>query len=294
MTTCVYIPARGYDEPLIQTSRFALVVRDADDDCREANCVKTPAKGKAAAVEYAVNNARCEYVALFDSDLYFTPADAESLAAAAGRDGVATSYRLVVGRGFWGWVAAAASDFGYVLMGLYRFVWGGAVAGRRDVLARVMQGVSRAVSDDMFATARAKALRIPIRFVYLKLISPQQADSPRPLFNWLLRQYAMAARLGPLAVKIGLAATAIWLATWAIYPQTLLIYAAASYIRRKALGAPAPPIYIPAIAVAYLFTLAAMALAFFTREVEWRGRRIRLITSQQSAQRTDTPMTRRG
>lgn len=88
---------RGHDEPLSQTSRYAVVVRDADDDCREAACVKTPAAGKAAAVEYAVDNAQCEYMALFESDVYFTPADAERLAAAAGHDGVATSHRLVVG-----------------------------------------------------------------------------------------------------------------------------------------------------------------------------------------------------
>ena len=290
--TCVYIPARGRDEPLSHTSRYAVVVRDPDDDCREAACVKTPAAGKAAAVEYAVNNARCEYVALFDSDVYFTPEDAERLAAAAGSDGVATSYRVVVGRSFWGWVAAAASDFGYVLMGLYRFVWGGAFAGRRDVLAKVVQGASGAVSDDMYATARAKALRVPIRFTYLKLISPPPADSPRPLFKWLLRQYATAAKLGPPAVKIGLAATAMWLATWAIYPQTLLIYAAAGYIRRKALGAPAPPIYIPAAVVAYLYTLAATALAFFTKEVEWRGRKIKLVTTPQKERNTETPPQR--
>lgn len=140
-----------------------------------------------------------------------------------------------------------------------------------------MQGVSSAVSDDMYATARVKALRLPIRFI-LKLISPPPVDSPRLLLNWLLRQCATAAGLGPPAAKIGLAATAIWLAAWAIYPQTLLIYAA-SYIRRKALGAPAPPVYIPATVVAYVYTLAATALAFLTRVVEWRGRKTKLTTT---------------
>jgi hypothetical protein len=274
--TCVYIPARGREQPLSHTSRYAVVVRDADDECAEDNCIKVPTTGKSAAVEYIVNNANCEYVAIFDSDVYFTPTDAERLAAAAGRDGVATSYRLVVGRGFWGWVAAAASDFGFVMMALYRFVWGGAVAGRKETLARVMRGVSNAVSDDMYATARAKALGVPIRFIYLRLISPPPADTPRTVFKWIQRQYAMAARLGPPTVKVGLAALAIWLATWALYPHTLLIYAVAGYMRRKALGVPATPLYIPAAAVAYAYTLAAVVLGFFTREVEWRGRVVKL------------------
>jgi hypothetical protein len=274
--TCVYIPARGRDEPLSRTSKYAVVVRDADDECIEAACVKISTVGKGAAVEYAVNSAKCEHLAIFDSDVYFTPVDAERLAAAAGRDGVATSYRLIVGRGFWEWVAAAASDFGFVLMGLHRFLWGGAVAGRKEILAKVMRGISSAISDDMYATARARALDVPIRFIYLKLISPPPADRPLPIFKWLLRQYAIAARLGPPTVKIGLAAAAIWLVTWAIYPQTLLIYAIAGYARRKALGAPVTPIYVPAAAVAYVYTLAAITLGFFTREVEWRGRIIRL------------------
>jgi hypothetical protein len=173
-------------------------------------------------------------------------------------------------------VAAAASDFGFVMMALYRFVWGGAVAGRKETLARVMRGVSNAVSDDMYATARAKALGVPIRFIYLRLISPPPADTPRTVFKWIQRQYAMAARLGPPTVKVGLAALAIWLATWALYPHTLLIYAVAGYMRRKALGVPATPLYIPAAAVAYAYTLAAVVLGFFTREVEWRGRVVKL------------------
>jgi len=86
----------------------------------------------------------------------------------------------------------------------------------------------------------------------------------------------MAARLGPPAVKVGLAALAIWLATWALYPHTLLIYAVAGYVRRKALGVPATLLYIPAAAVAYAYTLAAVVLGFLTREVEWRGRVIKL------------------
>jgi hypothetical protein len=251
--TCVYIPARGREQPLSHTSRYAVVVRDADDECAEDNCIKVPTTGKSAAVEYIVNSANCEYVAIFDSDVYFTPTDAERL-------------------------AAAASDFGFVMMALYRFVWGGAVAGRKETLARVMRGVSNAVSDDMYATARAKALGVPIRFIYLRLISPPPADSPRTVFKWIQRQYAMAARLGPPAVKVGLAALAIWLATWVLYPHALLIYAVAGYIRRKALGVPATPLYIPAAAVAYAYTLAAVVLGFLTREVEWRGRVVKLNT----------------
>ncbi len=274
--TCIYVPARGYDEPLARTAGYAVVVRDFDDECREATCVKAPASGKGAAVEYAVTVADCEHVALFDSDVYFTPDDAAQLAAAAGDDGVATSYRFVVGRRFWEWVAAAASDFGFVFMGLGRYIWGGAVAGRRDVLMKVLMGASNAVSDDMYATARARSLGVPIRFKYLRLISPPPAGDPRSVFKWLLRQYAIGAKLGPTVVKLGLAAVAAWLAAWAFYPHVLLMYATAGYIRRKALGVPVTPLYIPAAAVAYAYTLAAIVLGFLAEEVEWRGRKIRL------------------
>ncbi|ABP50011.1 MULTISPECIES: glycosyltransferase family 2 protein [Pyrobaculum] len=231
--------------------------------------------GKAAAMESALSAAKCEYVALFDSDIYFTPSDAVFLAEAAG-DGVATSYRLLYGSGFWGWVAATASDMGFTLMGLARFVWGGAMAGRAGVLREVFRGASKALSDDMYATRKAKALGIPIRFVYLRLLGPAPAERPRGVFRWLTRQYAMAVREGPPFVKIGVVLIAAWLSLWIVHPSTFLVYTVAGCARRLALKAPCSLLYIPASLLAPLFTLAAIVASFSIKEVEWRGAKFRL------------------
>ena len=271
----VYIPARGFDEPLAVTARHAVVVRDRDEECVERNCLRVDTVGKAAAVEGALRASDCEYAALFDSDVYFTPLDAASLAEAAG-DGVATSYRLLYGRGFWGWVAAAASDVGFTLMGLSRFIWGGAVAGRADTLRAIYSGASRALSDDMYATRAAKRLGVPIRFLYLRLVGPAPAETPRGVFKRLVRQFAIASRQGPLLVKVGVALLAGWLALWAAYPYMFLVSALAGYLRRLALRAPCPPVYIPAAMLAPLFILAAAVSSFLIKEVEWRGARFKL------------------
>lgn len=272
---CVAVPARGWDRPLEALSRFALVVRDADEPCA-GHCVNSGERGKGAAVAEALRRLECPRIALFDSDVWAAPADAARLAALAGDDGVATSYRLVEGRGLLGAALAAASDVGFLLMAFRRFIWGGAVAGRREVLLAIYAGVEGALSDDMHATAAARRLGVPIRFAYLPLASEQPARSWRDAARWLARQFAMAYRYGGAAERAGLYATALWLLALLAHPPALAAYAAVAAARRLAVLGRLDPLYLPAVPLGLAMAAAAMLAAPLVKRAEWRGRHVEL------------------
>lgn len=271
----VYVPARGVDPALRETSRLAVVLRDFDDVCVEERCVKLGTRGKAAAVEYAVENSRGEYVAIFDSDVYFTEREVEALACAAG-DGVATGYRVVKCVDFASCLAAAVSDFGFLYMAWRRFIWGGAVAGRRETLRRLYAGVSRHISDDMYATALARRLGVPVRFVPVALFSDPPARTAAGAARWAFRQYALAYRGGDLSTKLGVLAAAAWLVALHFSPPALVALYAVFLARRAALGGARLLLYAAALPIAALLTAAAAASAPFVRKVRWRDRVVEL------------------
>ena len=271
----IYIPARGEDEALKKTAEYAVVLRDADDVCREPSCLLLKTTGKSAALEYAVSKSTAEYIALFDSDVYFTKEDAEALACAAG-DGVATAYRVVKCRDFSTCLAAAVSDFGFLYMSWRRFIWGGAVGGRREVLARVYRGVSSHVSDDIYATERARELGVAIKYVHVAPRSDPPGRGALENIRWAFRQYAIAYRQGGLWTKLGILATAAWLATVLAHPKALAILYLWTLARRVVLREGSYLHYAAAALPAFVITAAATAASPFIKKIKWRDRSLEL------------------
>lgn len=253
----------------------------------------------------AVGQARPSSVVLAfaDSDGRVEPAWLRSLVAPLQdpRVGASTGYRWYFGsllRSAWN-----AVIFGSFGAGSPRFVWGGAMALRRETFhaARVEQFWRGAVSDDYRLTQVVRAAGLEIRCAPGAVVASLGDCSTREFLSWATRQMIITKVYAPRLWWLGLAAHLVYcgaqaaaaalalqgrLGTLAIAAATVLPGLWRSELRRRAarllfpqwagwLDQRAASYLAWSLPVTWVWLYTFLASAH-TRTIEWRGRRYQL------------------
>lgn len=244
-----------------------------------------------------------QVLAFADSDGRVEPGWLRSLVAPLQdpRIGASTGYRWYFGsllRSAWN-----AVIFGSFDAGAPNFVWGGAMALRRETFhtARVEQFWRGAVSDDYRLTQAVRAVGLEIRFAPGAVVASLGDCSAREFLSWATRQMIITKVYAPRLWGLGLAAhlvycgaqaTAVLLALQGrLWPLAIAAVTIAPGLWRSELRRRAARVLFPRWAAwldqraaaylawslpvtwVWLYTLLASA---FTRTIEWRGRRYHL------------------
>jgi cellulose synthase/poly-beta-1,6-N-acetylglucosamine synthase-like glycosyltransferase len=254
---------------------------------------------------------RSEVLAFADSDGRVTLRWLRALVAplAAERVGAATGYRWFTPEAadFWSILRAAwdAVSYGMLGPGDNRFVWGGAMAIRKQTFseAEVLKHWKNTVSDDYALAAAVRSAGLTVAFAPGALVPSPEHISARGLFAWMRRQMTItrvyARRLwlqgllahvfycGAMAVSLVAGFLGIPAGWWSLAAQLIPSFWKAA--RRTSLARESLPEYAgwfrrygwTHVAGAPLTTwlwLVALVSAAFSSTIEWRGCRYDLKT----------------
>ena len=226
--------------------------------------------------------------------------------------------------GFWSHVQAAwnASGSSLLFNDKYNFPWGGAMAVRADTLRKIKieQVWEKAVSDDLSLNSALRNFGYRISFIpqctvatfsnitftsFMRWTTNQITlvrAYHRPLWNYALVAYGFfntSFVLGFISLIIALWFGPFWLipASLLLLPTPLGIFG--SKIRLGAFKQAIPDLksefertsrgdYIASLIVPWVMTYSIFK-STFTNEIEWRGRRYRLIGANESATSRSIP-----
>jgi cellulose synthase/poly-beta-1,6-N-acetylglucosamine synthase-like glycosyltransferase len=252
---------------------------------------------------------RSEVLAFADSDGRVTRRWLQALVApvADERVGAATGYRWFTpeGANFWGLLRAAwdAVSYGMLGPGDSRFVWGGAMAIRKQTFAEaeVLKHWKNTVSDDYGLAAAVRAAGLSVAFAPGALVPSPERISARGLFSWVRRQTTItrvyARRLwlkgllahvfycAAMAVSLGAGLAGLRTGWWTLTAQLIPSFWKAA--RRTALARESLPEYkewfrrygwthVASTPLATWLWLVALVSAAFGSTIEWRGCRYEL------------------
>ena len=252
-----------------------------------------------------------EVFAFADSDGRVTRRWLRSLVAPLADEslGAATGYRWFTpeAANFSSILRAAwdAVSFGMLGPGDARFVWGGAMAIRRQTFAEaeVLKHWKNTVSDDYALAAAVRALGLTVAYAPGALVPSPERISMRGLFSWVRRQMTITRAYAQRLWVLGLVAHAFYCGAmlasiaagyrgipagwWTLAVQLLPSFWKAA--RRTSLARESLPEYCDwfrryswtHIACAPLATwlwLVALVSAAFSSTIEWRGYRYDLKT----------------
>ena len=250
-----------------------------------------------------------EVLAFADSDGLVSPGWLRSLVAPLNEPGAgaATGYRVYLPQpaGFW---PALRSAWNAVIFGMFgpdnaEFVWGGAMAIRRDIFSRL--GVSSlwatTASDDYVLSAAVRSAKLRLRFAPGALVVSSDAVSGRDLLRWIQRQLIITRVYAPRLWALSFAATlmycaamvacVVWLAAGHLSAGIVLaVLLAAGMLKgtaREKLVASALPesrswlqrhgwIFTWLVPLATWMWLYGHLASAITNVIDWRGCRYRL------------------
>jgi ceramide glucosyltransferase len=254
---------------------------------------------------------RSEVYAFADSDGRVTGRWLRALVAplADERAGAATGYRWFMPEApeFWSMMRAAwdAVSYGMLGPGDSRFVWGGAMAIRKQafVEAQVLKYWKNTVSDDYALAAAVRAAGLTVAYAPGALVPSPESISARGLFSWVRRQMTItrvyAWRLwlqgvvahifycGAMAASLAAALMGLRIGWWTLAAQLTPSFWKAA--KRTALARESLPEYrewfrrygwahVICAPLATWLWLVALVSAAFGSTIEWRGCRYDLKT----------------
>ncbi len=200
------------------------------------------------------------------------------------------------------WNAVIAGGFG---PGEPRFLWGGAMAVRRETFeaARVRDWWRGAVSDDYRLTQAVRAAGLALRFSPGAMVAAPGDCSAREFLAWAVRQMVITKVYAPRLWRLGFAAHLMYCGAQALgivllaqghlwtLPVLFLVAGPGVYraeLRRRAarLWFPSRMDWLDRRAGAYLLLslpatwiwLYTFCASTFTRTIRWRGCRYRLLS----------------
>lgn len=168
----------------------------------------------------AVRAARpeAEVLAFADSDGQASPGWLRALVAPLAETGVgaATGYRVYLPEpaDFWSGLRSAwnAVIFGTFGPGNAGFVWGGAMAVRRDLFSRL--GIEKVwastASDDYVLSEAVRSAKLQLRFAPGALVVSRDRIGGRALLQWIQRQMVITRIYAPRLWALSFAATVIY------------------------------------------------------------------------------------
>ncbi len=248
--------------------------------------------GKVAAIITAIRRfSNFDIYVNVDSDVYCKKGHISSLVSplADRRIGVATAYPYFnpIG-GFWSKVKMAWGFVGNGMMEstVTRFVWGGSMAFRKDLIgASDFKVFRKAVSDDMAVSHFARKKGLAIAFVDKHMISVNTDDNMARFLEWSNRQTALSILGNRRVLYYGLlfySAQALLLvfgAALSLYSLWYLILLLPFAIGIAKTYRRAGRLYLSLIPIAFIMNfifLANLIVGAGMKSIEWRGSVYRL------------------
>jgi len=254
---------------------------------------------------------RSEVFAFADSDGRVTRRWLRALVAplADERIGAATGYRWFTpdAPNFWSILRAAwdAVSYGMLGPGHCRFVWGGAMAIRKEtfVEAEVLKYWKNTVSDDYALAAAVRSAGLMVAYAPGALVPSPERISARGLFSWVRRQMTItrvyARRLwiqgllahvfycGAMAASLAAGLMGLRIGWWTLAAQMIPSFWKGA--QRTALAQSSLPehrawfrrygwTHVACAPLATWLWLVALVSAAFGSTIEWRGCRYELKT----------------